>query len=427
MAGIGNPQGSLPRRFRKLSVEDRRAIVESATTDSTGDFALTGESKELLDMADVLVESAVGYMAIPVGIAESFLIDGKIYDIPLATEEPSVVAAASYAAKIIADGGGFSTTPATPIMGGMVYLLPAETPADALIELLLDSRERLRGVLESSLNRISERGGGLRSVDIAPTGRFVRLSFDIDVRDAMGANIVNTAAELLAREVSLMSDAEVIISILSNSSNRRIGKAQFSIASDKIPGTDRMSGKEVARRICLASEIAESDPDRAITHNKGVMNGVTALALATGNDTRGIEAAVHAWASRGGEYTPLSRYRIEAEHLIGEIELPLPFATTGGAVSFHPSARAFLQILGAVNARDLTRIAAAVGLAQNFAALRALVTSGIQSGHMPLHARRLAYEAGARGPEIRDVARQMIDSGTCNMNAAKRIVDSLNR
>jgi hydroxymethylglutaryl-CoA reductase len=380
----------LPKNFRKLTVEERRKTIETVLGGSSGDFASTGESKPLVELADVLVESASGYFAVPVGIVDGLVVDGRRYAVPLATEEPSVVAAATYGARIVASAGGFSTWSDEPITTGTLYL-EARAGLEAALQAYLPEA---RAFLESSLIRMTERGGGLRSIRIDAVADFLRISFDVDVRDAMGANVVNTAAELLAGEIERRLGVTVVMAILSNESSRRRAGASFSIEVSTLPANDRFDRPELARRVCLASRIAEADPMRAVTHNKGIMNGITALALATGNDTRGIEAAAHAWAARGGSLRPLSSYRIDGSFLHGSIELPLPFATVGGAVSFHPAARAHLEILGVEHAVDLSRIAAATGLAQNFAALLALVGGGIQRGHMRLHERRRTLARG---------------------------------
>ena len=417
MIGDGNPSEPAPYRLRKMSIAMRREAIGSRC--GPEDFALTGESETLLELSDVLVESAVGYFAVPIGVAEGFFVDGKKFDVPLATEEPSVVAACAYAAGIISSAGGFTTSATAPVMTGTAYFEP--DPRRDLAELLRKHASALLETLDRSLSRIEKRGGGRCSFDIAQVGRFVKISFDVDVRDAMGANLVNSASEAVGRRASDLIGAPLLMAILTNASERRTAKARFSIDPQMIP-RNGFAGEEIARRIVLSSELADTDPDRAVTHNKGIMNGISALALATGNDTRGVEAGAHSWAARSGRIVPLTHYQFHDGALVGKIELPLPFASTGGAVSIHPAAQACLRLAGTASGTDLARLAAAVGLAQNFAALLALVTRGIQSGHMRLHARRLAFQAGARGPQVESVSGKMSASGNYTLEAAQQFL-----
>lgn len=423
MAPERTPASSLPRRFRKLPVAERRHVVASRlnTPETREAFSLTGESNALVELADVLVESAVGYIGVPLGLADGILIDGVPRTIPLATEEPSVIAAASYAAKIVSAHGGFETWNDAPIMTGTVYF----EKSDSLLTWCSTHLEGLTPVIRDMLRPMEQRGGGLKTIGHREIGRFLVIRFDVDVRDAMGANTINTTAEALGKLIEDATGAVPVMAILTNSSSNRLAGARFSIPIDSLPPNTRYGASEIAERICLAGEIAATDPDRAVTHNKGIMNGISALALATGNDTRGIEAAAHAWAVKDGRTAPLSSYRIEDDRLTGEIELPVPFGTVGGAVSFHPAAQASLAILDAGSSGELARIAAALGLAQNLAALLALVSGGIQGGHMRLHTRRLAFAAGARGEEIEPVARRLLEHGRYNSAAATEALATL--
>ena len=426
MAREMNPPAGLPKRFRRLPIEERRRILRErfapesnglaprrtgeSRESSTRDFDLTGESRELCELSNVMVESAVGYVGIPLGIADGFIIDGKPYSVPLATEEPSVVAAASYAARIIGNEGGFTTWATEPVMSGQVYL-DGDEEMSRRIESVSDE---LLGVVSESCSRLTARGGGPLSIESSYLGEnYIRVSFRVDVRDAMGANIINSTAESLARKITDLTGAEAIMAILTNASTERRAGASFRVSGNSLPG-----------RIIAASRIAELDPERAITHNKGIMNGITALALATGNDTRAIEAAAHGWAGRSGRCLPLTSFTTDGEYLTGSIELPLPFATVGGAATFHPAARAARTILGIESGVGMARIAAAVGLAQNTAALLALVTGGIQKGHMRLHARRLAFEAGARGESVEKTAERIVALGRFNIDSARAVLDA---
>ena len=263
-----------------------------------------------------------------------------------------------------------------------------------------------------------------------PQTGLVRVDLRIDVRDAMGANILNTAAEHARPLLEQASGGRALMCILGNAAEERRAGARFALPLEALPPQARPGGgvfsrRELARRIAAAGELAREDPQRAVTHNKGIMNGITSLALATMNDARAVEAAAHAWAARDGRYRSLSAYRFDGERLEGELELPLPFAAVGGAVGFHPASRLALKVLGRPDARRLARIAAAVGLAQNFAALLALVGGGIQRGHMRYHAVRLAYQAGARGPEIRRLAERLAERGVYSRSDAARELQRL--
>lgn len=408
----------LPRGFRKLSAPARREAFADALGLDASDRAADAA---FADLADVMVESSVGIMPVPLGIATDFVIDEEKVSVPLATEEPSVVAAANYAAHVVARAGGFRTSADPPVMTAQVFLegTTADTPST-----LYAHRSQLEAVAQDGLERMEARGGGFRAlrVEALSDPGLCKLEVDVDVRNAMGANLLNTLAERLRGEAERVSGATGLMAILTNAARSRRARAEFSIPVSRLARAG-YSGEDAARRIVRAARVAELDRGRAVTHNKGLMNGVTALALATANDTRAIEAAVHAWASRSGSYRSLTEYRIEDETLHARVELPLAFATVGGAVSFHPSAQRALRLLGSPDAPRLSRIAAAVGLAQNFAAVYALVTEGIQHGHMRLHAARVAYKAGARGEEVRRVGDAMWQSGEIHEEAARRILE----
>ncbi len=375
------------------------------TGNSRNDFSYTGFDGDMLDLADVMVEQAVGYIGIPLGVAGPVLIDGNEVMIPMATEEPSVIAAVSFAGSLVARYGGITTRASDPVMVAQIFLEDMGNFGAAGVDAVLKSRDAIREHLKPILVSMEKRGGGWRNIDarwIAPS-RTLAVNLRIDVRDAMGANLLNSAAEAVSPLLEKITGGRVLMAILSNRSWNRTASARLSIPIQEL-GRNGFDGAETARRIVRAARVAREDPDRAVTHNKGIMNGISAMALATGNDTRAIEAAAHAYAGRHGPYHGLSEYWIENGMIHGSIELPLPFAVTGGAVGFHPVTRWSLQLLGNPDAPGLSRIAAALGLAQNLAALRALVSEGIQRGHMTLHARRLAYDAGARRNDIPDFA-----------------------
>ncbi|MFP4373083.1 MAG: hydroxymethylglutaryl-CoA reductase, degradative [Spirochaetaceae bacterium] len=413
----------LPRGFRKLSVSGRRKALREALRLGEEDPA---PDDAFADLADVMVESSVGIMPVPLGIASGFLIDGETYDVPLATEEPSVIAAASYAAGIIARAGGFTTSADDPVMTAQVFLEPQagrHERAEQLVAVLEGARPQLEAVARRGLDRMASRGGGFRELRVERVAGLAKIEIDVDVRDAMGANLLNTLAEQVKRDAARLSGAGPLMAVLTNAAGSRRARAWFAIPTAKLARAG-IPGPEVARRIVTATEAANADGNRAVTHNKGVMNGISSLALATANDTRAIEAAAHAWAARDGIYRSLTSFIPDGDELRGFIDLPLAFATVGGAVSFHPYAERSLALLGNPDAPTLSRIAAAVGLAQNFAAVYALVSEGIQHGHMRLHATRVAYKAGARGERAREVGRAIWEQGDISEEAARRLLES---
>jgi hydroxymethylglutaryl-CoA reductase len=394
----------LPANFRKLSPSQRLAALQQASaelnqplSDEEARFCQT--HPDWFDLSGVLVENALGFTQVPLGIIPDFKVNDHSYSIPLATEEPSVIAAVSYAGRILSGGRGISAQGAPALTKGQIFF-PLDKnelyhPWDEVLERTFPAME---AAMAPHLASMVERGGGFQGWEWSThkEAMVLEVGFWVDTQDAMGANLVNTLAETISPLLEKDLDRAKIMAILSNSGARRLAKASFSLPISRLKMTDK-APQSRAERIVKASQIAWAVPDRAVTHNKGIMNGVSALALATGNDTRALEASAHAYAARSGRYTALSQYRIEGEDLIGEIALPTPLATVGGAVSYHPGYSAALKFLGKPSAETLTSLAAAVGLAQNFAALLALTGPGIQKGHMGLHAGRLAYQAGARG------------------------------
>jgi hydroxymethylglutaryl-CoA reductase len=398
----------LPEQFRKLSMDERRKHLQSILSPPEEEWTSLCAGPHLLELADLMVENAVGCLPVPVGIATGFLIDGEEISIPMAVEEPSVIAAASYAARLVRQGGGFTTSAAEPIMSAQIFVdgVPEERVAD-----IRDREQEIGQMVDAAQPAMKRRGGGFRGLEIRrlPETGLLRVDVLIDVRDAMGANVLNTVAESLRTPLEKWSGGRCLMCILSNAGRLRRARAGFSLPVERLRGSG-VSGytpEEVARRIVRAGELAREDDERAVTHNKGIMNGISSLALATMNDTRAIEAAAHAWACRDGRYRSLSEFRFDGRRLEGALELPVAFGVVGGAVSFHPASALALRILGNPDSPKLGRIAVALGLAQNLAALLALVTGGIQRGHMKYHAARLAYKAGARGDEIRAVAEKL--------------------
>ena len=401
---------SLPG-FHRRDLAGRRTELNRLFAFEEEEWDALSAAPGLREISDVMVESAIGCAPVPLGIAEGFLVDGEDLAVPLAVEEPSVIAAASFAARIIRGAGGFHTQASDPLMTAQVFLEEVTPEGE---EMLRGCASRVSETLAGLLASLEQRGGGFRGVRVArlPVTGAVRVDVLIDVRDSMGANRLNTAAELLRPLVEELSGGRVLMAILSNEARDRIAGARceipFSALDRLLPPA--MTGEQAARRIAAASAVAQEDPSRAVTHNKGIMNGISSLALATMNDTRAVEAAAHAWAARNGRYAGLCTWTVGNGRLEGALSMPLPLATIGGSVGFHPAARASLRILGFPDSPRLCRIAAAVGLAQNFAALLALVTHGIQKGHMRYHAARLAWRAGARGAEVRRLAETLARS-----------------
>lgn len=386
--------------FHRLSREARLKLLAETLGLSDGECRLLACPEPLaLDTADSMIENAVGVFGLPLGIAANFLINGRDYLVPMVTEEPSVVAAASNAARLFRQSGGFTAEADEPLMIGQIQLIDVPNPQAAVARLRAASA-RLLEIARDLQPRMVARGGGAREleVDIAADGS-VAIHVIADVGDAMGANAINTLMEGLAPEVTEITGGTVNLRILSNLSDRRLARAEAQIPVDLL-AADGMAGETVARRIESASNFATANPHRAATHNKGVMNGIDAVAIATGNDWRAIEAGAHAHAARDGRYGPLAVWRIEGDLLRGMLELPLAVGTVGDRIRLNPRAQLALRVLRIAGARELSAVMAAVGLGQNFAALRALATEGIQRGHMELHGRAgvdgVAPRAGSR-------------------------------
>jgi len=389
-----NGTGSRIAGFNRLGRADRLArLVERGAIGARETRDLVGGEPLSFEAADHVIENAIGVLGLPLGVALNFRINGRDRLVPMAIEEPSVVAAASGAARLVRAAGGFVADADQAVMIGQIHVLRVPDPAGARARLEA-AAPRLLAAADAVHPGMARRGCGARSIEVrelstTPCGPALILHLAVDVGDAMGANVVNTMVEALAPEVAALTGGEVRMCILSNLADRRLARARAQIPWSVLE-TASFNGRQVAERVVEAWALAAADPYRAATHNKGVMNGIDAVALATGNDWRGIEAGAHAWAACRGGYGPLTTWSLEGETLLGSIELPLAVAIVGGHLDLNPRARLSLKLLGAESARDLAAVMAAVGLAQNFAALRALVTDGIQRGHMALHARGLA-------------------------------------
>jgi hydroxymethylglutaryl-CoA reductase len=410
--------------FYKLPIEKRREFVTHFANLSEDDVKIFSSSLDLAT-ADRMIENVLGTFELPLGLAMNFLINGKDYIIPMTTEESSVVAAASNAAKIARIKGGFSTTCSEPLMIGQLQLLHVVDVVTAAQEILKHKEQLL--ILANSQDKILiDLGGGARDLEVrildSPLGTMIVAHLIVDVRDAMGANAVNTMCEALAPMLEEITDGQVRLKILSNLADKRLVKA--TAVFDK----EKMGGDRVVDAFLESYTLASIDPYRAATHNKGIMNGIDALIIATGNDSRAIEAGAHAYAARDGQYTTLTRYyKNDKGDLVGEIELPMAVGVVGGAANMHPKAKLCRKILGINSARELAKIVASLGLAQNFAALLALSTVGIQKGHMSLHAKNIAVMAGAQREEIEKLADQLVQNGKIKLDYAKELLEKMRK
>jgi len=414
------PKPSNISSFYKLPLEERLDKLRDFSGLSDEEIELVKNGKLSLSTAQRMIENVVGVLPIPLGIAVNFLINGRDYLIPMAIEEPSVVAAASHAAKLARPSGGFQASSTDPIMIGQIQLVKSRSPRDAEKQILASKKEILNIANQQDPMLISK-GGGAKDlrVRILPslTGMMVIAELMVDCRDAMGANVVNTMAESVAPLLEKLSEGRANLRIISNLADRRVARASVGISKEAL------GGEAVVDGIVDAYAFAAADPYRCATHNKGVMNGVTAVCLATGNDTRAIEAGAHAYASRTGHYSPLTRWnKNDNADLEGFIEIPAAVGIIGGITAVHPTAKICLKILGVKSAKELGEVLASVGLAQNLAALRALVAEGIQRGHMSLHARNIAAMAGAEGDLIDLVAAAMVSEKKVRLDRAKELV-----
>ena len=416
---------AISKLYERSPAERRAAVaawagLEPIETSALDDCGLSANDAELM------IENVIGRFALPMGVATNFLINGRDYLIPLVIEEPSVVAACSYAAKLIRAGGGIVASSDESIMTGQVQLLDIPNIETAAASITSHQETLLRRANETAANIVA-RGGGAIGIETSvfadtPAGAMLVAHLHFDTRDAMGANAINTALEHIAPALEEISGGRANLRILSNLSDRRMARARGTIPVDAL-GTAELCGHGVGEAIVEASVLAEIDPYRAATHNKGIMNGIDALMMATGNDWRAVEAGAHAYAVRHGSYTSLSSWRQdERGNLTGHIELPLALGIVGGATRVHRGAKAALKILAVESARELAQVAAAVGLAQNLGALRALATEGIQRGHMRMHARQIALAAGAEPDILQDVVQTMIREGRIRPERAKALV-----
>lgn len=416
--------------FYNLEVSQRlEALRESAGLSATALEALQGSAGLTPEQASHMIENVVGVFGVPLGVAVNFQVNGRDVLVPMVIEEPSVVAGASFMAKLAREGGGFTCTTTAPEMIAQIQVL--EVPDMELARRRIEqARDEILRMADATDPVISGLGGGARDLEIrvledTPIGPMMILHLIFDTRDAMGANTLNTAVESLSPEIERLSGGRTHLRILSNLADRRLAKASCRIPAEVL-AFDGFSHERVRDGIIEAWAFAEADPYRAATHNKGIMNGIDAVVIATGNDWRAVEAGAHAYAARSGRYTSLSRWWVgESGELAGELELPMAVGVVGGATRVHPVAKACLALLGVGSSRELAEVIAAVGLAQNLAALRALSTEGIQRGHMGLHARQLAIAAGAEGDLVEVVAQRLVAEGVVRLDRAREVFRQL--
>jgi hydroxymethylglutaryl-CoA reductase len=416
------------QKFYQLTIPERLQALQDAGGLSADELAaLSGAAGLTPAQADHMIENAVGTFALPLGIAQHFLVNGKEVLVPMAIEEPSVVAAASFMAKLARTGGGFTASASAPEMIGQIQILDIDD-LDAAALRLEGAADELLALASGADLLLVKLGGGpreimVRKIHTSPIGPFLVLHLVMDVRDAMGANAVNTALERMTPALERISCGRALLRILSNLADRRLAKASCAIPAAAL-AFNEFGGEEVRDRIIEAWAFAAADPYRAATHNKGIMNGVDAVVLATGNDWRAVEAGAHAFAARAGGYTSLSTWSAGPQgELLGELEMPMAVGLVGGATKVHPAAAAAVKLMGVKTAAELAQVIVSVGLAQNLGALRALATEGIQRGHMALHARQVAVAAGAPQEWVGPIAEQMAQEKNIRVERALEIME----
>lgn len=417
--------------FYKYSVEERRELIARM-------HQLSDEEKEQLssaislpvETADKMIENVVGTFSLPLGLGLNFLINEKEYVIPMAIEEPSVVASASYIAKIVRDAGGFQTEASDRIMIGQIQVVGCTDFQEAK-RAVEKQKEQLIQEANEAYPSIVARGGGATDIDVrvlnehadSTYGQMLVIHVYVDTRDAMGANIINTMVESIAPTVENITKGKVYLRILSNLADRSLARAKCVIPPSLL-ASDGFTGEDVRDGVVHAYEFAASDPYRAVTHNKGIMNGIDPVVIATGNDWRAVEAGAHAYAARSGTYGSMTTWSVDEQgNLVGELELPMSIGTVGGAIRVHPISKIAHKLLDVESAKELAQVIVAVGLAQNLGALKALATDGIQKGHMALHSRSVAVAAGATGEMIDIIANRMVEDKEIRVGKAKQLLE----
>ncbi len=422
------PYASALPNFRALSPAQRLDHIANTVGLSDAERARLASPGALpITTADGMIENVIGTFELPMGVAANFQVNGRDVLVPMVVEEPSVVAAASFMAKLARAAGGFRTSSTGPIMRAQIQLVGVTDPYGARAA-ILQQRDEILKVANSRDKVLIDLGGGCRDIEVhvfpdSRRGAMVVTHLIVDVRDAMGANTVNTMAESVAGLIERITGGKVRLRILSNLADLRLARASARFSPATL-ATSEYSGEEVIQGIVDACEFAIIDPYRAATHNKGIMNGIDPVVVATGNDWRAVEAGAHAYAARSGRYTSLTTWEIATDgDLVGTIEMPMPLGLVGGATKTHPLAQLALRVLDVKSAQELAEIAVAVGLAQNMGALRALATEGIQRGHMALHARNIALSAGATGEDVDWVVRQMVAAKDVRVDVAQRLLN----
>ena len=423
-------KSSTIKNIRKLSPKKRLEAIYSAFVGNSDILnVMKGEGSLPLSVADGMIENVIGRFELPLGVATNFQVNGKDYLVPMAVEEPSVVAAASYMAKLARLNGGFEAYSDRPIMRGQIQVMGVQDLKSAKERILKHKDELVYAANEKDKTLVGL-GGGCEDLEVhlfedTPSGPMLIVHLLVDVRDAMGANTINTMAEYISPQIEKISHGRVRLRILSNLADKRLVTASVKISSKQFDTGD-YKGEEVVKGILEAASFAEVDPYRAATHNKGIMNGIDPVVIATGNDWRAIEAGAHAFAATSGQYSSLTQWSSSDDFtLTGKISLPMAVGLVGGATKTHPAAKAAISLLGVKSATELGQVIAAVGLAQNLAALRALATEGIQRGHMTLHARNIALQAGASSSEIDLVVQSMIDNRNVTVDNARQILKGI--
>lgn len=410
--------------FYKLPPEKRLEKVKEFSNLSEEETDILKETGSLeINQADKMLENVIGSLELPLGIAVNFLINDKDYLIPMAIEESSVVAAASNAAKIARAEGGFEAESDPPRMIGQIQIMNIDNPEEAKKK-IESKKDEILELANQQDQVLIDLGGGAEDLEVreiqTPDEKMIIVHLIIDTRDAMGANIVNTMAESVAPMLEQITEGKSLLRIVSNLADKRIARAKATFNKKEL------GGEEVVNKILKAYQFAASDQYRCTTHNKGVMNGIEAVALATGNDTRALESGAHSFAALNGEYKSLTTWKKDENgNLVGEIEVPISAGIFGGATQINPVAQTCLKILNVDSSQELAEVMAAVGLAQNLAALRALATEGIQKGHMRLHARNIAFQVGARGETMEKVAEQMVEEDKISTDRAQEIIEKL--
>ena len=414
--------------FAKLSPTERIEALLKEGLLTWDEAQILKEQKGLpLSIADQLTENVLSTFDLPFSLAPYFLINGRDYVLPMVTEEPSVVAAASFAAKLIQRSGGFTTQVHQRQMIGEIALTDVED-VEVASRRILEDKETLLQLANEAYPSIVKRGGGARDLWVENKGDFLIVYLAVDPKEAMGANMLNTMLEALTDRIQELSDGQALMAILSNLATRSLVSARCAI-DFKALSRNPDEAIEIAHRMELASQLAQVDPYRAATHNKGIFNGIDALVLATGNDWRAIEAGAHAYAAQSGSYKGLSHWTSQPKEkkLYGEITLPMPVATKGGSIGLNPTVQVSHRLLGEPSAIELAGIIASLGLAQNLAALKALVTTGIQAGHMKLQARSLALLAGAKEEEVPRLVSQLLENKPFNLEKAQTLLQELRK